>query len=118
MKTLADLEAIRKKTLDQVTMRKEEEGIRVVVGMGTCGISAGARTVMQAFMDEVTTRNLANVTITQAGCMGFCKEEPMVDVYIPGKDKVTYVRMDADMAKRVVNDHIVNGNVVSEYTIK
>lgn len=118
MKTLADLEAIRKKTLDQVTARKEENGVRIVVGMGTCGISAGARTVMQALMDEVQKRGLSNVTITQSGCMGFCKVEPLFEVYVPGKDKVTYIEMTAEKAVRVVNEHIVNGNVVTEYTMK
>ena len=118
MKTLADLEAIRKQRLDKVTMRKEDEnGVRVVVGMATCGIAAGARPVLAAFTEEVSKRNLQNVTIAQTGCIGICQYEPVVEVYEPGKEKVTYVKMTPEMAVKVVNDHLVNGNVVTEYTI-
>ena len=117
MKTLADLEAIRKKTLDQVTLRKDEDSVRIVVGMATCGIAAGARPVMNAFMEEVQKRGLENVTITQTGCIGMCRLEPIVEVNVPGKDKVTYVKMSPEKAARVVAEHIVNGNVVAEYTV-
>jgi len=117
MKSLADLEAIRKKTLDQVTLRKDEDSVRIVVGMATCGIAAGARPVMNAFMEEVQKRGLENVTITQTGCIGMCRLEPIVEVNVPGKDKVTYVKMSPEKAARVVAEHIVNGNVVAEYTV-
>lgn len=117
MKSLADLEAIRKKTLDQVTLRKDEDSVRIVVGMATCGIAAGARPVMNAFMEEVAKRNLENVTITQTGCIGMCRLEPIVEVIVPGKEKVTYVKMSPEKAAKVVTDHIVNGNPVAEYTI-
>ena len=117
MKTLADLEAIRKKTLDQVTMRKDNDGVRIVVGMATCGIAAGARPVMNAFMEDVAKRGLEHVTITQTGCIGMCRLEPIVEVYVPDKEKVTYVKMTPEKAQRVVNEHIVNGNPVAEFTI-
>ena len=118
MKSIADLEAIRQKTLERVGYRKEADNdIRIVVGMATCGIAAGARPVMLTFMDEIKKRNLGNVTVSQTGCIGMCRLEPMVDVIVPGKDKVTYVNMNADMVPRVVTEHIVNGNPVLEYTI-
>lgn len=118
MKTLADLEAIRKQMLDKVTMRKEDEnGVRVVVGMATCGIAAGARPVMTAFLEEATKRNLEHVTVTQTGCIGMCRLEPIVEVFEPNKEKVTYVKMTPEKAVRVVTEHIVNGNPVTEYTI-
>ena len=118
MKSIADLEAIRQKTLERVAYRKEADNdIRVVVGMATCGIAAGARPVMLAFMDEIKKRNLKNVTVSQTGCIGMCRLEPMVDVIIPGQSKVTYVKMNADMVPRIVTEHIVNGNPVMEYTI-
>ena len=117
MKSLADLEAIRKKTLDQVTLRKDEDRVRVVVGMATCGIAAGARPVMNAFMDEIQKRGIENVTITQTGCIGMCRLEPIVEIMVPGKEKVTYVKMSPEKAARVVAEHIVNGNVVAEYTV-
>ena len=118
MKSLAELEAIRAKTLERVAMRKEgENAIRVVVGMATCGIAAGARPVMLAFMDEINKRNLSNATVSQTGCIGMCRLEPMVDVYMPGKEKVTYVKVNPDMVARIVAEHIVNGRPVQEYTI-
>ncbi|MBO5364639.1 MAG: (2Fe-2S) ferredoxin domain-containing protein [Clostridia bacterium] len=117
MKTLADLEAIRKKTLEQVTLRKDEGGVRVVVGMATCGIAAGARPVMNAFMEEIAKRNLENVTVTQTGCIGMCRLEPIVEIIVPDKEKVTYVKLNPDKVAKIVNEHIVNGNPVAEYTI-
>lgn len=118
MKTLAELQAIRQKTLEQITLRKEDENrVRVVVGMATCGIAAGARPVMLEFVEEVGRRNLSDVTVAQTGCIGVCRLEPIVEVFENGKDKVTYVKMTADMVARVVTEHIVNGNPVEEYTI-
>jgi len=118
MKSLADLEAIRQKTINKVNLRNEEEGdTRIVVGMATCGIAAGARPVMQAFVEEIQKRNLGGVFVSQTGCIGLCKYEPIVEVYVPGKEKVTYVHMTAEKAAKVVNEHIVNGNVINEYTI-
>ena len=118
MKSLAELEAIRKQMLDNITLRKEDEnGIRVVVGMATCGIAAGARPVMNAFMEEIAKRNLANVTVTQTGCIGMCRLEPIVEIMEPNKEKVTYVKMTADKVAKIVAEHLVNGNVVTEYTV-
>ena len=119
MKSLAELEAIRKKTLSRINLRKEDENeaIRVVVGMATCGIAAGARPVMLAFMEEVNKREMGNVTVTQTGCVGMCRLEPMVDVYLPGQPKVTYVHMTPEKAVRVMEEHIVGGHPVAEYTI-
>jgi len=118
VKSIADLEAIRKKTLERVSYRKDADNdIRVVVGMATCGIAAGARPVMLAFMDEIRKRNLQNVTVSQTGCIGMCRLEPMVDVIVPGQSKVTYVKLTPDMVPRIVTEHIVNGNPVTEYTI-
>ena len=118
MKSLAELEAIRKKTLERISLRKDDEDTaRVVVGMATCGIAAGARPVMLGFMEELNKRGLSNVTVSQTGCIGMCRLEPMVDIYMPGKEKVTYVHMNPEKVARVVAEHIVNGRVVEEYTI-
>jgi len=117
MKSLADLEAIRAKTLENINMRKDDGAARIVVGMATCGIAAGARPVMLAFMDEIKKRNLNHVTVSQTGCIGMCRYEPMVDVILPGQEKVTYVHVNPDMVGRIVTEHIVNGNPVQEYTI-
>lgn len=117
MKSLAELEEIRKRTLERVTIREDREGIRIVVGMATCGIAAGARPVLSAFLEEVSKRNLRNVTVSQTGCIGVCRLEPIVEVYVPGQEKVTYVKMTPEKVAKIVNEHIVNGKIVSEYTI-
>ena len=119
MKSLAELEQLRNKTLAKINLRKEDDtAIRVVVGMATCGIAAGARPVMKALVEEIEKINVANCTVTQTGCIGVCRLEPIVEVYLPGsEDKITYVKMDAEKAVKIVNDTIVNGKVVNEYTI-
>jgi NADP-reducing hydrogenase subunit HndB len=117
MKTIEELNKIREDALGKMNLRKESQGIRVVVGMATCGISAGARPVLTALLEEVNKRKLEYVTVSQTGCIGLCRLEPIVEVYEPGKEKVTYVDMTATKARRVVLEHIVNGNVVNEYTI-
>ena len=119
MKSLAELQAIREKTLNRINLRQEKEGdvTRVVIGMATCGIAAGARPVMLAFMEEISKRNLSHVTVSQTGCIGMCRLEPMVDVILPGQEKVTYVHMTPEKVGRVVAEHIVNGRPVEEYTI-
>ena len=119
MKSLAELEAIRKATLSRINVRTEEKSdtTRVVIGMATCGIAAGARPVMLSFMDEIQKRQLNHVTVSQTGCVGMCRLEPMVDIIVPGKEKVTYVHVKPDMVPRIVAEHIVNGRPVQEYTI-
>ena len=118
MKSLAELQAIRNRMIEQVNMRKDDNiDTRIVVGMATCGIAAGARPVMLEFVEELKRRGLENVTVAQTGCIGVCRLEPMVEVYVKGQEKVTYVKMTAEKVARVVNDHIVNGRPVEEYTI-
>ena len=117
MKSLSELEEIRKRTLESVNLRKDRSGTRVVVGMGTCGIAAGARPVLFSFIEEIKKRNIQDVTVTQTGCIGVCRLEPMVEVYRPGEEKVTYVKMTPEKVKRVVAEHIVNGRSVTEFTI-
>lgn len=118
MKSLAELQAIRDKARGAVSIRENAEAeTRVLVGMATCGIAAGARPVLNAFVEEVAKRDLKDVMVTQTGCIGICQYEPVVEVVSPGKEKVTYVKMTAEKVARVVNDHLVNGNVVTEYTI-
>ncbi len=117
MKSIAELEAIRNKTLDEIKMRKNKDGIRIVVGMATCGIAAGARPVMNAFVEELGKRQLRDVSVTMTGCIGVCRLEPIVEVYDAEGNKVTYVRMTAEKAARVVTEHIVNGRVCADLTI-
>ncbi len=118
MKSLAELAAIKAKMQDKVVIREGEGAVRVVVGMATCGIAAGARPVLSAFVEGVANKGLTSkVTVTQTGCIGICQYEPVVEIYEDGKEKVTYVKLDADKAKKIVEEHLVGGKVVSEYTI-
>lgn len=118
MKSLEELKAIRDKARQNINVRGESEAaVRIVVGMATCGIAAGARPVLNAFADEVARRGLKDVMVTQTGCIGICQFEPVVEVVTPDGEKTTYVKMTPEKAVRVVNDHLVNGNVVTEYTI-
>ena len=118
MKSLEELKAIREKMKQQMELRdNSEDKIRVVVGMATCGIAAGAKPVMAAFLDEVEKRHLQNVSVTQTGCIGVCRLEPIVEVYVPGEEKVTYVKVKPEMVPTIVGEHLVNHQVVTEYTI-
>ncbi|MBO4216604.1 MAG: (2Fe-2S) ferredoxin domain-containing protein [Clostridia bacterium] len=117
MKSLAELNAIRDQMKNKVAVRKEHEGVRVVVGMATCGIAAGARPVLNAFVEGVAKEHLDDVTVTQTGCIGICQYEPVVEVMVPGQEKVTYVKMTAEKAKEVIEKHLKNGTPVAEYTI-
>lgn len=118
MKTIQELEEIRKRALETVNLRRDRSGgTRIVVGMATCGIAAGARPVLLALMDEVGKRNLQDVTVSQTGCIGVCRLEPIVEVFRPGEDKVTYVKVDPAVVGRIVTEHVVNGRPVQELTI-
>ena len=117
MKSLAELAAIREKMKNSVVLREGSADIRVVVGMATCGIAAGAKPVFDTLVEEVAKRQLKNVRITRAGCLGMCKLEPMVEVFVPNKPKVTYIKVNSNVAKKIVAEHLVNGNIVVENVI-
>ena len=116
MKSLAELAAIRERMKDKMVLREGSGDIRVMVGMATCGIAAGARPVLAAFTEEVSKRNLQNVTIAQTGCIGICQYEPVVEIFQAGKEKVTYVKMTPERAAEVIEKHIKGGKIVEEYT--
>ena len=118
MKSLAELQAIKEKMRDKVILREGVNSVRVVVGMATCGIAAGARPVLNALVEGVNKEGLTEkVTVSQTGCIGICQLEPIVEVFEPGKEKITYVKMTPEKAARVIEEHLKNGNVVNEYTI-
>jgi NADP-reducing hydrogenase subunit HndB len=116
MKTLEDLKKVREKALEQMKLREGKFSAKVVVAMGTCGIAAGARDVMTAILNELEKRGISDVSVTQTGCKGLCEQEPTVDV-IKGGTTVTYGYIDAEKARQIVAQHLVNGNVVSEYVV-
>lgn len=120
MKTLEELKAIKERMQKQLNIIEvaNTNDIRIVVGMATCGIAAGARPVLNRLTEEVNKRNLKNVKIVQTGCIGMCRLEPIVEVYIPGKEKVTYVKVTEDRVAKIISDHIVNGNIVTELLVQ
>ena len=118
MKSLAELQAIKDRMKEKVILREGTNEIRVVVGMATCGIAAGARPVLASFVEAVSAEGLSDkVTVTQTGCIGICQFEPVVEIYEAGNKKTTYVKMTPEKAKTVVEKHLKGGNVVSEFTI-
>ena len=118
MKTLEELMALRDAAKANMTTRDDSsEVIRIVVGMATCGIAAGARPIMAKFVEETAKRGLTNVTVAQTGCIGMCRFEPIAEVMVPGQEKVTYVQLTEEKVAKIVADHIVNGVPVAEYTI-
>jgi NADP-reducing hydrogenase subunit HndB len=118
IKSIEDLEKIRKQAKDMINLRVENESkTRIVVGMGTCGIAAGARNVMLAILDELKKRNIDDVIVTETGCIGLCQYEPLLDVIKPDQSKVTYVNLNPEKAREIVVKHIVNNKVVDELVI-
>lgn len=118
MKSLEELQAIRDAMQGQIGLRNEHnDQVRVIVGMATCGIASGARPVLNTLFEAVQSKGLSNVTVTQTGCIGLCQYEPIVEVLEPGKDKVTYVNINPDKALKIVDQHLIHGKPVKEYTI-
>ena len=118
MKSLAELQAIKNKMADRVSVRTSSGSTRIVVGMATCGIAAGARPVLNAFVEGISEAGLSNdVIVTQTGCIGICQYEPVVEVFEKDREKTTYVKMTAEKAKEVIEKHIKGGTPVAEYTI-
>ena len=117
MKSLEELKKLREESINNMEMRNTGKEVRVVVGMATCGIAAGARPVLNSFVEEIAKRNLRNIEVVQTGCIGMCTYEPIVEVFSPDKEKVTYVHVDSEKVKKIVAQHLVNGSVVTEYTV-
>lgn len=118
MKSLAELAAIKDKMKANETMRHDgERAKKIVVGMATCGIAAGARAVINELTSELAKRNIEHVTVAQTGCFGMCKYEPIVDVIVPGEDKITYVHVTPDKVQKIITSHIEGGVPVYEYTV-
>lgn len=117
MKSLDELAKIRERAQEMTRLREGQGGVRVVVGMGTCGIAAGARDALSAIMDELAKRNRQDVTVTQTGCIGLCEQEPLVDVEVAGQPKITYGRVDAERARQIIARHVVNGQIIGEWVV-
>ena len=117
MKSLEELKAIRERMQNKVILREGSAEKRIVVGMATCGIAAGARPVLNTFVEEIANRGLTGkVEVGQTGCIGMCLYEPIVEVF-EGDQRVTYIFVDPAKAKEIVEKHIVGGQPIVEYTI-
>ncbi len=117
MKTREELQALREKAKAALAVRESPQGARVIIAMGTCGIAAGARDVLKALLEELATRGLSQITVSQTGCKGLCDREPIVEVRAPGMPAVTYGRVTPQAMRRIVAEHLVNGQIVAEYAI-
>lgn len=119
MKSLAELEEIKKRALEKMRVRKGEGDVpSIVVGMGTCGIAAGARATLHAILDELAKRELGYVEVTQTGCIGMCDQEPLVEVSMPGQKPVTYGRVDPGRARQIISSHVVNGKPQASWIVR
>lgn len=116
MKSLGELKAFKQKALDEIS-RGEKEQMKIIVGMGTCGIASGARETLASILEELGRHELTEAIVTKTGCIGFCVKEPMVDIFVPGQPKVTYGNVDAVKARQIVSQHLVNGSVVFDWVV-
>ncbi len=117
IKSLDDLKRIREEALEKRKMKTASGQAQVIVGMGTCGIAAGARDTMKAILDAIQSENLEGVIVTQTGCIGLCEREPIVQVVVGEEPKVTYGKVTPEVARRILKDHVVNGEVVKDHVI-
>ena len=117
IKNLDDLKRIREEALEKRKMKTAAGNIQVVVGMGTCGIAAGARETMKAILETIEKNNLSGITVTQTGCIGLCEREPIVMVTVGEDAKVTYGKVTPDVARRILKEHVGEGTVVEDHKI-
>lgn len=115
--TLEDLEKIKDRNFQKVNQGKDRQDTRIVVGMGTCGIAAGAVQVYETFEAEIENQGLKNIILVKTGCIGVCRLEPIVEVIKPGEEKVTYVKVTPNKVRNIIEQHIINGKVVEDFTI-
>ena len=116
MKSLDELRKLRVELEKEIAARNSEGKPKIIIGMGTCGIAAGARDILQTVLQELRKRNL-DVIVTQTGCIGMCEQEPLMDVQLPGKDRITYGKLTTKDVERIIVEHVINGNVVEQLAI-
>lgn len=116
MKTVEDLRKLREKIKSEGVIRKDA-GTQIIVGMGTCGIAAGARQVMTAIMDEISKKNIPDIQIRQTGCIGMCEKEVLVDIVRPNEPRVTYGHVKPEDVPKIIDEHVLNGRIVGELVV-
>ncbi len=114
--TLEALRALREGKKAEIDRRDTDgKDVHIIIGMGTCGIAAGAKQVLEAFIDEIAAKKIENVTVKQTGCMGLCYVEPTVEVKVPGMPDTIYGKVDADVARKILKDHVIGKKLVSDH---
>ncbi len=116
MKSLKELKELRESLQKDMSARDNTDKPKIIIGMGTCGIAAGARNILKAVLDEIEKREL-DVNVTQTGCIGMCEKEPLLDIKLPGKDRITYGNLEEKDVKKIILEHVINGNMVEELAI-
>ena len=116
-KSFDELRQIREQTLDRLNNRKNDQEYRIVIGMATCGIAAGARQTLLKFMSCLEENDLNNIAVSQTGCLGMCSVEPIVEIYDKDNKKTTYISVTEDKVDRIVKEHLINKNVITEFEI-
>lgn len=115
--TIDDLKKIRDQARGTVILREGVGKAKITVHMGTCGIASGAREIMDAVMSEIEARELKDVIVTTSGCAGLCSREPMATVELLGKPPVKYVDLTKEKVKKIFDEHILGGNIVTKYAL-
>lgn len=118
IKSLEDLKKIREQALEKRKVKSASGQTQVIVGMGTCGIAAGARDAMKAILDVIQDENLEGIVVTQTGCIGLCEKEPIVQVVVGDQPKITYGKVNADVARMIMKEHVQEGNIVKDYVVQ
>ncbi len=116
MKNIKELEELRKKLKTEYSVHKETV-IKIIIGMGTCGIAAGAKKIMNYILEEINKRNISGIEVTQTGCIGMCMHEPLVDIINKGGPRVTYGRVTQDIAYRIISEYIINSRIIEDAVI-
>ena len=117
IKSLEDLKRAREEALKKREMKASSGTVQVIVGMGTCGIAAGARDTMKAILDTIEKDSMNGIVVTQTGCIGLCEKEPIVQVVVGEAAKVTYGKVNPDVAKKILKEHVGNGIVVTDHIL-
>jgi len=116
LKTIEDLKRLRDRVQSETRVRQESSK-QIIVGMGTCGIAAGAREVMSAILDEIAKRKLEDITVRQTGCIGMCEKEVLVDIVLPGQPRITYGRVTPADIPKIITQHVINGQLIKEMVV-
>jgi NADP-reducing hydrogenase subunit HndB len=115
--SLADLKKLREEKRKDMVKREEGKATQIIIGMGTCGIAAGAKEVFDAFLDEIDAKGLTDVAVTQTGCMGQCHVEPTVEVFAVDMPSIVYCNVKSDVAKRIVNEHLIDRKIIADHIL-